>query len=137
MKFFDNMKYRMQQWAYGRYGYDELSRFLNILGFGLILLSFIPYCGFLLILSLALFIYVSFRSLSRNTAKRQRENNWYLNKTAPLRSRRERKRELREERKVYDLFRCKKCGNLNRVPRGKGKVRVTCPKCGEQTIRKT
>ncbi len=137
MKFFDNMKYRMQQWSYGRHGFDELSRFLYIVGFVLILLSFIPYCNFLLILSFLLFIYVTFRSLSRNTAKRTRENDWYLNKTAPIRKSRERSRQLKEERKVYDIFKCKKCGNLNRVPRGKGKIRVTCPKCGEQTIRKT
>lgn len=90
MKFFDNMKYRMQQWSYGRYGFDELSRFLYIVGFVLILLSFIPHCGFLILLSFALFIYVTFRSFSRNTAKRKRENDWYLRKTSPIRESRER-----------------------------------------------
>ncbi len=130
MKFFDNMKYRMQQAAYGRYGYDELSKALYIVGFVLLLLSFIPNCGFLIFISLLVFIYVSFRALSRNIEKRQRENQWLLDRLSPIRSR-------KEERKYYSIFKCKECGNLNRVPKGKGKVRVTCPKCGHQEIRKT
>ncbi len=137
MKFFDNMKYRLQQWSYGRYGYDELSKVLYVLGFVLLVASFIPKCGFLIFVSFALFIYVSFRSFSRKTEKRERENEWFLKLVSPITKRRERNMQIKAERKVYDIFKCRKCGNLNRVPKGKGKIRVTCPKCGEQTIRKT
>ncbi len=137
MKFFDNMRYKMQQWSYGRYGSDELSRALSILSLALLFLSFIPYCGFLVFLALATLIYSTFRTCSRNVGKRKLENEKYLRLTQPMRDRREQRRQIRNEKRYYVFFKCPKCRNLNRVPRGKGKIRVTCPKCGEKTIKTT
>lgn len=137
MKFTEKLKYRMQEFAYGRYGYDELSRFLYALMFIFTLLSFIPNCSFFLLLSFASLVYVTFRAMSRNTAKRSLENEKYLRLTSRSRERREQRRRLKEERKYYAFFKCSGCGNLNRVPKGKGKIRMTCPKCGRQEIHKT
>ena len=136
MKLFDNFRYRMQQWAYGRYGMDELGRFLYIIVFVLLIVSLIPYCSPVVFLSMALLFYNTFRACSRNTEKRKRENEWYLRKTAPMRERRQKSALIREEKRNYVFIRCRKCSNLNRVPRGKGKIRITCPKCGDQIVRK-
>lgn len=136
MKLFDNFRYRMQQWAYGRYGMDELGRFLYIIVFVLLVVSLIPYCSPVVLLSMALLFYNTFRACSRNVEKRKRENEWYLRKTAPMRERRQKSALIREEKRNYVFIRCRKCSNLNRVPRGKGKIRITCPKCGDQIVRK-
>ncbi len=41
------------------------------------------------------------------------------------------------DRKTYKYYRCKYCETVFRIPKGKGKVRVTCPGCKEQYTKKT
>lgn len=37
--------------------------------------------------------------------------------------------QLRQEKKIYRYFSCPQCGQSVRIPRGHGKVEITCPKC--------
>ncbi len=113
----------------GRYGNDKLN--MAILGAGLIacLLSlFIPVpmvnlC--LTVLSYGLMTWAIFRSFSRNTYKRYQENRKYLNFVSRFKDR---------EHRYYS---CPRCRQQVRVPKGKGKIAINCPKCKEKFIKKT
>ena len=113
----------------GRYGTDKLG--LSLLGAALalsLLGSFIPVAAVKLALTLAyygLMFWALFRMFSRNTYARYEENRKFLRFFDQLKDR---------EHKYYS---CPKCRQTVRVPRGKGKIAITCPKCREKFIKKT
>ena len=86
--------------------------------------------------SLVLAALVLFRTFSRNLPRRQAENAKFLSWWYPVRNRFavvwQRHRD-----KEHKYFVCKNCGTVCRVPAGKGKVEITCPKCGEKIIGKS
>ena len=84
------------------------------------------------LLALALFGYTIFRVLSRNVAKRQRENYWLIRTFGDLRAKYADHRARHAQSKQYKFFTCPSCKNRLRVPRGKGKVQITCPRCGQR-----
>jgi hypothetical protein len=86
----------------------------------------LPLLNWLLtMLSYVLMGWAIFRMLSRNTYKRYQENKKYLRFVEQIRDR---------EHKYFD---CPRCRQPVRVPRGKGKIAITCPKCREKFIKKT
>lgn len=113
----------------GRYGTDKLN--MLILGIGLVtsLVSMwvrVPTLNLVLfVMSYGMMIWAIFRALSRNTYKRYQENRRFLQIVGRLKDRQNR------------YFDCPKCHQLVRVPRGKGKISITCPRCREKFIRKT
>ncbi|MBQ7971375.1 MAG: hypothetical protein IJ294_03405 [Clostridia bacterium] len=119
----------MQRFMMGRYGTDKLN--MVILGAGLILCLLVmvinvPVLDLLLTaLSYGLMIWAIFRSLSRNTYKRYQENRKYLRLLERIKDR---------EHRYFD---CPRCRQPMRVPKGKGKIAITCPKCKEKFIKKT
>ncbi len=119
------------------YGFDLLSVCCVALA---AILAWVPF-GF--ILSLILIGWALFRALSSNVQARSAEALWFTNHTRGLRSwaltaffrlRLWWRRMLERVHywQTYKVFRCKKCGQKLRVPRGKGKLRVTCKNCKEQ-----
>lgn len=84
------------------------------------------------LLALALFGYTAFRVLSRNVAKRREENYRLTHLFSDLRMRQEDHRARRMQSKQYKFFVCPSCRNNLRVPRGKGKIQITCPRCGQR-----
>lgn len=108
----------------GRYGTDKLNMW--ILGAGLILclisvfVRFWPVNTVLTLSSYGLMIWAIFRTFSRNTYKRYRENRRFLMMLDRIKDRQHR------------YFDCPKCHQPVRVPRGKGKIMITCPKCKEK-----
>ncbi len=117
----------MQRFMQGRYGPDKLNNL--ILGVGVVasLLSvFLPGLRLLLtLLAYGLMFWGIFRMLSRNTYKRYQENRKYLLLLQRLKD------------KEHRYFDCPRCRQQVRVPRRKGKISITCPKCGEKFIRKS
>ncbi len=116
---------KLRQFMYGRYGSDQLS--LCLLGVGVVLClagSFpqLYWLGFLAYVPLGWSI---FRMYSRNVYKRRAENQRFLQFLRPLRDRKNR------------YFSCPRCRQKVRVPRGKGKIRIICPSCGERFERRT
>ena len=113
----------------GRYGTDKLG--LTLLGAALVmslLSSFIPLIVVRLALTLAyygLMFWALFRMFSRNTYARYEENRKFLRFFDQLKDR------------DHRYFSCPKCRQTVRVPRGKGKIAITCPKCRERFIKKT
>ena len=79
----------------------------------------------LVVLSYGLMIWAIWRTLSRNTYKRYQENRKFLQLVGRAKDRNNR------------YFDCPKCRQMVRVPRGKGKISITCPRCHEKFIRKT
>ena len=113
----------------GRYGTDKLNMVILSVGLAVSLLSvFVQYAPvnlLLVVLSYGLMIWAIFRTLSRNTYKRYQENRKFLQVINRLKDRHNR------------YFDCPKCRQMVRVPRGKGKISITCPRCHEKFIRKT
>ena len=82
----------------------------------------------------------AWRMMSMNVAKRRAENERFLSFFRSLRKdpqKAEEKKRRKEEKKTHAYFRCPECRKELRVPRGKGKIRITCPHCGHQFIKKT
>ena len=128
-RFIMNMGNSMQRFMAGRYGTDRLSMVILIGGLiASLLASFIrrfPFSLIFLIISYGLMIWAVCRVLSRNTYKRYQENRKFLQFFEHLKDRQNR------------YFNCPKCHQTVRVPRGKGKISITCPRCREKFIRKT
>ena len=132
------------RFMYGRYGTDQLARFISCVSLISIFLSvltrgvgrgglsslFFYLCVVLLGLSY-------FRMFSRNYSSRRRENEFYLDKKYRLTSWLKLHRECFRQRRDYAFFRCPGCHQLVRVPRGKGKLRITCRRCGYSFEKKT
>ena len=124
------LKLKLQYFGHLMQRADSFEQTL-ILGVGLVLCLvsiFVPLVPVRLILVWGSYLFMGiaiFRCLSRNTYKRYQENRRYL----ALRS--------RTKDKNHRYFRCPKCRQQIRVPKGKGKIAITCPKCKEKFIKKT
>ena len=137
------MRWKLARFFQGRNGADQLSKFLLIPVLLLVIAAnivniFSPTVSAILWLpAVALLVWDYFRILSRNIYKRQRENMKYLELKQKIKSFFRRRREHFRYRKDYKFFKCPRCATVIRAPRGKGKIRITCRKCGEAFIRKT
>ena len=127
------MKERFRQFMMGRYGTDELNNFITVITFISLILSFIS--RYFCILTTLLLIYMYYRMFSRNFAARRHENAKFL--TLKFKLTRRFSKDAREERKNFHIYKCPSCGQKIRIPRGKGKIMVTCPKCGKEFIKRS
>lgn len=131
-----------RRFMYGRYGTDQLSVFLLVLYLLLALVQMIFRNTVVEMVSWALtlpvlFLYV-FRTLSKNVYRRQMENAKFLQIWNPVKGYfRFLKMKFQERHGVKKLFRCPKCHQTIRVPKGKGKIAITCPKCRFEFIKRT
>ena len=119
---------KLQRFMYGRYGVDELGRALLYTGIALLVLSVLTDSAVANGLSLALYAVVVFRMLSRNYAARRKENENYLRHSAPAARRVRLWRNILRD-KDHRYFKCPGCGKYLRVPKGKGRITVTCRSC--------
>ena len=134
--FFQNLGYKINMFMYGRNGVDAFNRFLLITALVINLIAYLPYLSLLTLVSSGILAYCIFRTLSKNLYKRQSENAKYLNiQNKFLRDKNTRKK-MWAERKTHKYFKCK-CGTRLRVPKGKGKIEITCPKCKTKIIKRT
>lgn len=130
--FMDKLNEKTRQFMAGRYGGDSFSRFLLGAVLVLLVLALITRIGLFSLLGFAALIFSYYRMLSRNYEARRRENEWFLDKKNRLfRSARVQKRRF-NERREYRYFKCPGCGQNVRVPKGKGHIMITCPKCRTQ-----
>ena len=128
-QFFQGLNYKLRRFMAGRYGTDKLNMVILSAGLAVCLVSaFVDSAKINLLLtavSYALMFWALYRSFSRNTYKRYQENRKFLQFFDRLKDR---------EHRYYD---CPKCRQVVRVPRGKGKIAITCPKCKERFVKKT
>lgn len=135
------MKEKLRQFMIGRYGVDDLSRAQIIVSMVLLLVSTFLSAFFrvniLYWLGLALLIYSYFRILSRNVSKRYEENQRYLNAKYRAVVKKNNLKKRWAQRSTYRFFKCPKCKQTVRVPKGRGKICITCPKCKTEFIKKS
>lgn len=129
------MREKLQRFMWGRYGYDEFGRFLMVSAIVCMVLSFLPGGHVFYVLAGIGMFYAYFRMFSRNIAKRSGENRWFLNKTGKVRAFFGRKKREAGQRKQYHIYKCPKCRQKIRVPRGRGRIAITCRKCGTEFIK--
>lgn len=138
------MRDRFIKFMYGRYGVDEFGKamlwaavilsvfglILNLIGLGF----FISFpCS---IISTLLMIYIIYRAFSRNINKRVLENHKFLKRTAKIRTYFRFCKTRYNDRKQYSYVKCPNCKNYSRVPKGKGKIKITCRVCKKQFEKK-
>ena len=123
------MREKFRRFMEGRYGTDKLNIAILLLGLGLSVLSFLiilPFTKILLCLASYILMGIAiFRCLSRNIYKRYRENLRFLMLLDRFKD------------KEHRYFICPKSRQPVRVPKRKGKISITCPKCSEKFIKKT
>lgn len=114
---------------YGRYGNDQLNMVLVLLSLALYLVFVVTSWTFLYAVSFMLMAAALFRCLSRNYDRRRAENGRFLSLVQPVTRWYRLRRTIRRD-KDHCYFKCPNCGQQLRVPRGKGKITVTCRGCG-------
>ncbi len=154
---------RFQNFMEGRYGNDQLNRFLAIVALICVVVNIFLFrrTWILWFIAVILLVILYFRTFSRNTTQRAIENDRYLSITSRFRrggrrqngydsygsygsgstysrqEKAERKRAQRQDKRYYKYFNCPNCNQKVRVPKGRGKIEITCPKCRTSFIRKT
>ena len=131
------MRERMQGFMAGRYGTDQLSKLILWISLACLAVSMFTRLNVFYILGLVLLIYTYYRMFSRNVAKRYEENQKYLNWRYGFAVRKNKRKVHWEQRKIYRFYKCPQCRQKVRVPKGKGKVAITCPKCRMEFVRKS
>lgn len=130
------MKEKLYRFMQGRYGNDHLNRFLMILVLVCFVLSMLGGRTFY-VAGTALLIYAYFRMLSRNIYKRRNENSVYMRYEYKVKQSFYTFKRDMQQRKTHHIYRCPSCRQKIRVPRGKGKIEIRCPKCSQTFIKKS
>ena len=127
--FFYKLRMGLSHFMMGRYGTDKLNMAILGVGLGCTFLSMLlPLAAVKLLLTAASYFFMIlaiFRSLSRNVYKRYEENRKFLMLVQKLKD------------KDHRYYSCPRCRQQVRVPKGKGKISITCPKCREKFIKTT
>lgn len=130
------MKEKLYRFMQGRYGSDQLNRFLMGLVIVCFLLSLFGVRAFY-ILGIVLLVYAYFRMFSKNRYKRSAENSIYLRYEFKIRQKAAAFTRNLKQRKTHHIYKCPSCRQKIRIPRGKGKIEIRCPKCGQTFIKKS
>lgn len=123
------MRERFQRFMMGRYGTDAFSKFLMIVWIILWGLNLFVNSAILSLLSLGLLFCIYYRMFSRNIQKRYQENIKYLNIKNKIVSKLRSEKSIMKQRKTHHIYKCPTCKQKIRIPRGKGRICITCPKC--------
>lgn len=128
---------RMTRFMYGRYGNDQLSRLY--LGVAIVCLFVNLFTGLRLfyLAGIFLMVYGMYRSFSKDVAKMSAQNQKYLNWRYQRIAKYSNAKKHWAQRKEYRFYKCPGCRQKVRVPRGRGKIAITCPKCRAEFIKKS
>ena len=116
------MREKFARFMAGRYGMDSLGRFTMALTLIFIIMNYFTRNRMVPLLAWAGIILTYYRMFSRNTYKRSAENQRFLHHTAKLR---------------HWFYKCPSCKQKIRIPKGKGRVEIRCPKCSATFIKKS
>ena len=135
--FLERLQWKLAGMMQGRRGADSFSNFLVIVAIVLLLASIVPGLDLLSWPALAVLAYSLFRTYSKNIAARERENATFERITQKPKKQLSLWNKMWTNRKTTRYFKCKGCGQVLSVPRGKGTLRVVCPKCKAETKQKS
>ena len=136
MGFFDRMRASFSRFMSGRYGVDQLGNVMLWTGLILSIIGSVAKLGIVTILADVLLIVMLVRMFSKDRYKRQHENQLYLEKTYKLRKEMSEWLNRVKNSKKYRYFTCPQCKKRLRVPRGVGKITITCKGCGNKFDKK-
>lgn len=128
---------QFMQGRYGAYGPDLMNRSLMISAMVTLIVSMFTGWGILYGISLLLIIYVYFRMFSKNYSKRYAENQAFLKATSKMSGFWASQKSMMHQRRTHHIYKCPGCRQRIRIPRGKGRIAVRCPKCGREFIRRS
>ena len=131
------MREKLRQFMIGRYGTDGLNQFLSIASIVMLLISLITRVSLFTYVGMVLLILCYYRSLSRNISKRTEENYKYYAVKDRIRNKFSGLKDQWDNRRLYHYYRCPQCRQKLRVPRGRGRIQISCPRCGTQFIKKS
>ncbi|HHV28204.1 hypothetical protein [Acetivibrio mesophilus] len=124
-----NFKSKLARFMYGRYGTDELSNWLFVVYFILLIANLFIRSNIISLLIYAVIFIVIFRTFSRNIYKRQRENEKFMKLWKPVKSKGTLTIQRIKDIKTKRYRRCPHCKSVLRLPRKTGKHKVDCPRC--------
>lgn len=127
------MREKLMRFMAGRNGNDQLNLFLFAVGAVLLLAATLVRGAagrWMYLAVLVLLGYVYFRMFSRNLPKRREENGKFLRMRYSMQAGLKIRKEKWVQRKDYKFYTCPSCKTTLRVPRGHGKIKIVCRKCG-------
>ena len=131
------MREKLRRFMIGRYGTDGLNQFLSIASLVLLLIAIVSRISLFTWLGVVLLGFCYYRTLSRNISKRTEENYKFYTLKDRVGNKFRGLKEQWANRKVYHYYRCPQCRQRLRVPRGRGRIQISCPRCGTQFIKKS
>ena len=137
----DRLKQRMNEFMRGRNGLDQFGRFTLTAALILLVLAIFTtrlgaLGGIFDTLGLLTLIYTYFRTFSKDLSKRYEENIKYLGWEDKARHWFSVEKDIMRQRKDFHVYTCPGCGQKIRIPRGKGRIEIRCPKCNTCFIKK-
>lgn len=133
----NRFKDKMARFMYGRYGMDQLSRNLSLICLVLLIVTMFVRNNVIYMIALVGIVYTYSRVFSRNISRRSEENEKYLKFHYKVAGKLNKIKFRITDSKTHRIFRCPSCSQKIRVPRGKGKISIKCPKCRIEFIKKT
>ena len=127
----------LRNFMFGRYGPDHLNIAMIIVSLILNVVHGLTGVTPFIFVSYAFIALALLRMLSRNIERRRSENDKFIRYWWPIRTKIGRAWKSVKYGKTHKFLKCPGCGNTLRVPKGKGKLQITCPRCGERFIKKT
>lgn len=131
------LRERFRRWMTGRYGPDALNRFLSAAAMVCLLLALLLRLPVLDGLALGLLLLSYWRLFSRDIARRAAENAAFCRARQRLLDTARQKRIEWAQRGQYRYYRCPGCRQRLRVPRGHGRIAITCPRCRTEFVKKS
>ena len=131
------MKEKIRKLMAGRYGLDQLNEALILSALAFMVISMFLKSTPLKTVGLLLLVLCYVRMFSRNIGKRYDENIKFLNYRDKIMKYISAKKEYIKQLRVYHIYKCPNCKQKIRVPRGKGKISITCPKCKTEFVKRS
>lgn len=135
MKFTQKISEKLRQFMIGRYGVDTMSKTLIWVAIVCYIIGVFTKKGLFSWVGIILLFYIYFRMFSKNIYKRAAENQMFVGKTAGIRTWFYNRKNEIKARKTHHIYRCPNCKQKIRVPKGKGRISIHCPKCDNDFIK--
>ena len=126
----------MNSFMAGRYGNDNLNRFMLYVCIALLVVDIFVRSSFLYLIPIVLLCIIYFRMLSRNVEARYAENERYLRVRDGFLGI-FRRGGHGQAQAGYRIYVCPKCRQKIRIPKGKGRIKIRCPRCGHEFIKRS
>lgn len=123
------MRDKIRSFMIGRYGIDAFSKFLMGVALVLCILDIFVNNIFISSWFIVIIVYVYYRMFSKNHSKRYQENIKFLEIKNKVVAKFNSEKSIMKQRKTHHIYKCPTCSQKIRIPKGKGRICITCPKC--------